>query len=143
MLTINDWGKMIGKKVRVYECKWYDPTKTLPHDTVLRGCYVGNKDVIVLCVNRADHPRGQDCKPILKTFDQMTEGECRYIAEKFLDYIENVEMVKGFVKTNFINGIFRDTNKNPWELVDYLDSIGIDQRGWIEKGLAIKEVSDG
>ena len=56
------------------------------------------------------------CKPILRRYDDMT-GE------------EEIEL------DDLIDSVSKDTL-----LYDYIDSIGVDQRGWIDRGLAVREV---
>ena len=103
MLTARDWGKLLGCKFTDGYMAW-----TMNYCT---GGYI-------YPVEQGDGRfRAEVCKPILRTFDQMTEEEWVIYCDldKFGDAL------------------------NKSKTVDYLDSIHVDQRGWIDQGLAIKE----
>jgi len=117
-LTAQDWGKIIG-------CKCGFTTTRNGGGKVHSGKIVGvntfgeSTQIILeleMTRNRCEHNVDSlmtTLKPILRTFDQMTEEE----------------------ETEHW-GLWANDD---CDHVDYLDSIHIDQRGWIKAGLAIKE----
>lgn len=70
-----------------------------------------------------------ECKPILRLFADMTEEERKQLAK--IKYV-------GAHGQGMMSQRYQMMLRVAAE-VDYLDSIGVDQRGWIEQGKAIRE----
>lgn len=145
-LTIQDWGLMIGQKVRVNYCKWYN--REFPHDTTLNGLHPGFKNEVVLHVNSADHPIGSDCKPILRELEQITDEEKKEFI-KLKNWSTN-EKIDSFQLRNYsLSGLSVVTVRCKGDFLDHhVSSVGaylwfikkgIDIFGWIDAGLAIKK----
>jgi hypothetical protein len=108
-LTAQDWGRLIGCKVI-----WSEPDTGIEYTGTLQGVRAYS-NCSMLDVGGVDYAvNANDCQPILRTSSrtsgQMTDVEI----EKYLKLCQK-------------------------DRVDYLDSIYVDQRGWIETGLAVKE----
>jgi len=71
------------------------------------------------------------CKPILRRFEDMTEDEIEMAYE-----IDRETCEGGCSECNINDFAFCKTSL---KMIDYLDNIGIDQRGWIDSGLAVDE----
>jgi len=115
MLTIQDWGKMIGRR-----CV-YDGIGNNIVAKIVGVRYVdGFEDILIEITDGNNISRVWDntdgVKPMLRSFKQLTDDEKKRVDAVLFD--------------------------NNCALMDYLDSIGIDQRNWIENGLAIQEGKD-
>ena len=122
MLTARDWGRLLGCKVErqlssgseVDGQRW-------------RGYGTLSVDLLSQITRAIDRGQEVPLKPVLRTFDQMTEEERVYFLSEF-----------GSVYDDDIPS-YRIRKANNVKEIDYLDSIHVDQRGWIDQGLAIKE----
>jgi hypothetical protein len=113
-LTMKQWAKMIGQKVlKKQEIAEIEAVCKLnePGLNATFSVEIRYLDGTYFC----DMIRNE-LKPILRRIEDMTEEEERISREIY-------------VSSNSV----RDWNI----LVDYIDSIGVDQRGWIDAGLAI------
>lgn len=113
-LTAQQWGRIIGCRCTLSNAESsFDGVKFEAVGLCLRAERLYNE-------NGNEFPM-EECKPILRTFDQMTEEEKE--KHNLLVFTSNIQYEIG----------------DSAYIVDYLDSIHVDQRGWIEAGLAIKE----
>ena len=114
-LTAQDWGRLIGKNI-------------MCDDEIhrLTGVKVWeNKKGFSLLIECETcflyNGQPETCKPILRRLEDMTQRETeKYFMLTMINTITSIESV------------------------DYLDEIGVDQRNWIDAGLAIdaKEINN-
>jgi len=119
MLTARDWGRLIGGKIECVD----------EHGTVRGVLHRVESDFLTVKLKSNNFAYyvcfTSTCRPILRSFDQMTEEE-------------NKEF-------HYLTGIMSDLENcethirmaHQVSIMDWFDSIGVDQRGWIEAGLAI------
>ena len=118
MLTTRDWGRMIGINIIYNNGSIFQVVGTLCE---------------LLIVKPFNHLEMDKCKPILRKIEDMTEEEKRQ-----LDKLDKEACEKCKLEVCPI-----DYGENPCRCpavvgeIDYFDRIGIDQRSWIEKGLAV------
>lgn len=134
MLTVRDWGRMIGGRVET-------PCKTVPIDMILGISTCNTYEP----TNRLECCEGvydmEDCKPVLRTFDQMTEEEKREFEKMFcVD-----ECLIKFYRQPSGDLCYEYIAPEPHNMVcgqssiQWLRDRWFDTDGWIEAGLAIKE----
>jgi len=134
-LTPQDWGMLIGQKVEYHACN-LEQISTLvavkestDGDSILT---MYNGDFFIV----GDH----FCKPILRTIDQMTVEDAEEIVEKF-DLPKSINDDACQYNKEYVLSLIEDefTNEDLPNLYDHLTQKGLDLRGWIELGLAIKQ----
>ena len=105
------------------ELLFVDLCARLPYNTIVRSFIgeSGEQDEILGCVHIINF-YAYDCRPYLRPIISMTEDEFKKLDELIRLYRWNVvDKLSVFCKT-----------------LDYLNSIHVDYRGLIEKGLAIE-----
>lgn len=115
-LTVQDWGRMSGNKA-MYKQEVFEVKNLLVHECGVLFIGDGYEQV-----------KADECKPILRMIEDMTEYEQGVYCSLYGQEQRNTELL---IDVSHVKAI------------DYLDSIGIDIRGWIDKGLAIdaKEIN--
>jgi len=76
-----------------------------------------------------------DCQLILRSIDDLTDKEKKYIANKFLFQGKSLKVVGNITLEHLIVCCQTDMIK---DLIDYLRSIGIDVDGFLLNGKAVK-----
>jgi len=128
-LDARSWGRMIGQKI-----------KTTNGIFKLIGINTNGEydELVTNNVNscRQFHYAG-DCKPILRDIDDMTHEEKNEFCKHFELERNNIS---GFTQFGFLDNGF-NVYYRVWHL-DWLESKGMDIRGWIDEELAVdaKEV---
>jgi len=128
-LSVHDWGRMIGGDCYIMNDEWDGCICTVEsiEKASDNSCFIGFLPKFesrnrLLCTIHSDY-----CKPILRSIEDMTEEEFEKY-HKILDELTEDQL-------DFLSG--KKPTYSEVKIIDYLDSIGIDQRGWIEQGLAV------
>ena len=139
-LTAQDWCKMIGNKIACHIIGSEDNTV----EYTLVGVYQSQTEFYLTVIYDDNYDDTKTfsascidfCKPILRTINQITKEEEEELFERYA-YSGCLESCKicPAGKSPKLNTCLLSASV----IIDYLDSIGIDCRGWIEDGLAIKE----
>jgi len=134
MLSIQDWGFMLGQEIHV--------------DTDITDF----KEGVLVAINSSNHCElsvlfkieerlftakflTEDCKPILRTIDQITRKEIDILIEKFgYSYGYNIDEINLFLDDLCSADYVLYTR-----IVFWFIQQGIDQLGYIDKGWAIKK----
>jgi len=132
-ITIHDWGMMIGQEVESV----YGSTFKIV------GLGAGIDGEFTLFGEDGFFEIAEDCKPILRTLNQMTSDEMNesldfFKVKKFdISSFEDGFNDFAFV-TEFIDELQWGADKDI-DVYDYLTHKGFDIRNWIDSGLAIKK----
>ena len=130
MLTIEDWGMLIGKKVKFFGNKNYT--------FMLKG--VDEREKYPLFSDDNKHSK-ESCKPLMRRPSQLTEDEAKIIVErwdgnKVMDIQHTGE---GYIAWIDLTGRRKIFEYSAPQIGIYMIQLGIDIMGWIEQGLAIEE----
>lgn len=127
-LTVQDWGKVIHQQVLTKDNEIAKLVGLL--DLRKRGD--DNSDYFMLSVEYSSGEfstvKADDTKVILRKIEDLTEEEI----DKIIYMMRHTGIEVGSSTREVIQ--YMSDFK---EVVDYLDSIGIDQRGWRHNGLAV------
>lgn len=117
-LTLHDWALMVGKKVYI---------DYLKKEFLLLGVkkYGAFFQLIITHSEEFGKTNARDCKPILRTIAQITKEEANEIEKIFNYSFDGDEDLCCTV-----------------EWIDWMTQHGLDIRGWIDAGLAIKQEDD-
>ena len=137
-LSAQDWGLMIGRELHSKEngCD------------ILEGVTINaHKQIMLHCKNGLYNTEFIECKPFLRTLDQMTEDEKREYKESFY-HTEATLLQLSYDSDGLIQEdcLFYSTHPGHFPIrepqkFDWLTRKGFDIRGWIEAGLAVKKDS--
>ena len=128
-LTIQDWGLMIGQKVKWKNKNFYLLAVDMHRLSLMAP--KGKNTHYAHIIN--DKP-----KPILRTLDQMIEEEKKEFAKIFHKGYEITNIFESSIFYKKCGG-FKGEIEHDIKSYDWLTQKGFDVRGWIDAELAIRE----